>query len=288
MKKVLTWSPFVNSGEKPTGSFRMKTGTKTDKTVEMTVVNPTTKDSITSNYFVTSQLSGKLVWIDKIETKYGNKFRILLSTPNGLHQIDTDFNTDHLNGVLNVLKKGLKDDNYQLRFAVYPRKDASGNVKVKDGKQVFAKHLQLEGEGFFTKDNPKPESLKWVQKTTAKGKEWDNSAELVFWEEVIVDVQTELITKGVAVPFSYGSLIFTNVQNQYGRKNISADIVERGVKLYESVKGNYQYAMSKKIQTNADDFFNEDFSQEEPQSSVASSVPLSTTVKVAGADDLPF
>jgi hypothetical protein len=97
--------------------------------------------------------------------------------------------------------------------------------------------------------------LEWVKTKTPKGVDYDNSKEMIFWENSIVALQEFLINSGVAVPLSYGSVLCTSTELGYeGGKIISADLLKKSEDMRKAVSEIIIFPYATK-QTNADDVF---------------------------------
>jgi hypothetical protein len=260
-KRLIQWETGQHEGK---GIFK----TKCDKALPGAInFSGETTKKVKYDYYalVARNLSGKLRWIDKIEGKFQTTIKVIVESEKGFHEINFYHNVNNLSDVLGPLKvlgKKIIDTPISFSYAILDKKDKNGNFVLNDNKEVKkVKRIFIQAEGntvqqFFNQEkNPKPKDLEWVKTKTPKGVDYDNSKEMIFWENSIVALQEFLINSGVAVPLSYGSVLCTSTELGYeGGKIISADLLKKSEEMRKAVSERIIFPYATK-QTNADDVF---------------------------------
>lgn len=206
-------------------------------------------------------IHGQLVWIDKNFMEFNGKTKTSLTL--AFKTIDGDidilsmpFDGFSLRNVMNHLC-GMKDavytDQIKLTYGVWKKKDAGQIVIGNNGEAVYSSSLNFEGIAPLyplSKDVDmnyweirKQKGLEPIKTKNRRGEdEWDDSAEMDFWDKPLVGLQRKLIENYIAIPFSYNSWICGEVKNPSGGGNQPPEIVETVKSLYETcVKGKYEY-----------------------------------------------
>jgi hypothetical protein len=277
-KRLVQWETGQHEGK---GIFKTKCNKELPGAINF---SGETAKKVKYDYYalIARNLSGKLRWIDKIEGKFQTTIKVILESDKGFHEINFYHNVNNLADVLGPLKvlgKKIIDTPISFSYAILDKKDKNGNYVLNDNKEVKkVKRIFIQADGntvqqFFNQEkNPKPKDLEWVKTKTPKGVDYDNSKEMIFWENSIVALQEFLINSGVAVPLSYGSVLCTSTELGYeGGKIISADLLKKSEDMRKAVSERIVFPYATK-QTNADDVFDvfENYS-----SSPASSQPES-------------
>lgn len=282
MKKVAKWQ-LHNENNKGMFKCRLTNQTKNSKRFQ-----GTTAKGIAYDYhaYLSSEISGKLVWIDHVKGKFGNRFTLTLEQEKGIHTLEMDVSSSNLSNVVGcLLNCDFTNEYFNLSYAIMPSKDKMGNqIFDSAGKQKFNKRIFIKSNGntiksIYSVENPKPENIKWTQ--NAKG-EWDDSKEIIFWTNHIANIQTELVENDIAIPFSIDSYVFTQISNPF-YKLVDSDVVMKGTELYKKKRPTFQFLYEVSKANNADSVFEEeeikvdDFKQKEV-----------FTKEEEEIDDLPF
>lgn len=257
-KKVLTWETHTDG---KTGSFKCKLN---QDTVLSTIISGTTKDGKPYSYpaFITDELSGNIIWLDAIEGKFSKSLRIVLDSGNGYVQLDLQLNSKNLNAILSpilTLGKDFYKGSISIKHVLI-HKDKEGKlIMSKDGSKAQPKRfifMSQNGQNikhFYSQENPKPQEIAWVKGLNG----FDDSKEIVFWVNKIHKLQEALIKAKVALPLSYGSMIYTSAESQFF-KIISPEALEAGNELYKAKRDTFQYINSSGSSKSSNDFFSDD------------------------------
>jgi len=215
--------------------------------------------------FPIKRVTGKLVWIDKLQKKFGNKFVLVLEGANGnLNVVENSFGVGNIKDICNRLL-AIHNDNGQdyskwlgmnMTLAYWVFKD-----KVENGVQLYNSNVVIEEQkkGYYNKDErPMPEKLKWTKQLNGKGEEeWNSIEELKFWEKFILGIQKALLTNGTAIPVLptfYTSLLCGVIANPTGIEQ-PQEIVSLAQSVWNNVKDKYHFAfMKEQNQSTSDDF----------------------------------
>lgn len=235
--------------------------------------------------YISTQLSGKLVWLDYIKGKFSNYVLVALENEKGIHQINIPINASLITDVVGALSN-LKtfDTNISINHAIFDKTDENGNVSLNaknEVKKVRKLFVYINGErvlSIWTKDNPKPAEAKW--KKNAKG-EWDDSNDISYMTQFIAEIQSKLIKSKQALPLNYGSRICTKVSDEFFT-TLAPELVEKAKEIFTSKKSTFTYLQSSASSSNADDVFND-----EPEHEVLINHPA-PTIQQEEYDDLPF
>lgn len=207
------------------------------------------------------KITGKLVWIDKNFIEFSGKTKTTLTL--AFQTIDGDidilsmpFDGFALRNVMNHLcgmKGAALTDQITLTYGVWKKKTDGKAVTGTDGKAIWNTSLNFEGVAPLYSLSKDVEHNYWnlrsqkgiepVKFVNSKGDdEYDDRAEMEFWDKPLVGLQRKLIESGNAVPFSYNSWICGEAVNFSGGGNQPDEIKELVKHLYETkVKGGFQY-----------------------------------------------
>jgi hypothetical protein len=151
------------------------------------------------------------------------------------------------------MKDGVFTDQITLTYGVWKKKEDGKVVIGQDGKAVWNTSLNFEGIAPFYSLSKDVEHNYWnirkqkgfepVKFVNAKGDdEYDDRAEMAFWDKYLVGLQIKLVKSGGAIPFSYNSWICGDAVNPSGGGNPPDEIKEQVKHLYEvNVKGQFQH-----------------------------------------------
>lgn len=210
-------------------------------------------------------IAGKLRWIDKQDNgEYGTNLALFLESEKYLHKISVRYDPYNLKDVLNHLcgmGKEVASRVINISYWVRKAQKADKSLKVNDsGEPIWNKSLSFRDiTPQFTfdewKDFAQTNGLEWQQIKRADGKkEWISDAEYQYWDGRLLGIQRFLLKEGLALPFSYNSMIACEAPNPSGGGNLTADEIEQCKEIYERVKGEYKFPFSKNT-VSADDVF---------------------------------
>lgn len=196
---------------------------------------------------------GHLRWVDKVMPNFTGaraQIALFLETEERLHRITLKYDAQNLNNIMNNLC-GLGATAHEtflnLTYWVRKQKDANGNVKTTErGEPRWAQTLMfhdVKPQYSFEewRDFAAQNGLQWEQVKRANGTaEWVADAELKYWDERIVKMQRYLLSKGTALPFTYGSLIACEANNPSGGGNLTTAEIAECAHIYEKVKSEYK------------------------------------------------
>ena len=259
MKNVIYWDcKTVQNGDKQSGVFSTRvaansTGARRDKGSNAAGIE------WDNWYRDATAIRGKLRWLDVVLPTYtGAKAQVVMLFENekAVHRIATRYDASTCHQIINHfwgLGKGLPDHFFQaVGYEVYPKKQDKKPVLNDKGQIIYNKHLSFaDVKPHFTyeawKDYEQTHGLQWKKVRRAGGKEeWDTSDALMFWDKQIISIQRMLLKAGTALPFSYGSLIVTAVENPSGGGNLTADEIEECQRIYERERDNYKMPFGRK------------------------------------------
>lgn len=253
MKQVFFWDcKAIQQGEKLTGVFSTRVAPNT----------PGARHDVGENqagikwdnwYRDATAIRGNLRWIDVVLPNYtGAQAQVVMFFENekAVHRIGIKYDAGNCHQIINALWGVGKDlPNYffhSVGFEVYPKK-IDGKIKLNEkGGTVYNRHLSFADiTPKFTyekwKDFEQEKGLMWVKVRKAGGKEeWDTSAALKFWDTQILSIQRLLLKAETALPFTYGSILVTGVENPSGGGNLEAHEIAECQRIYERIRGEYK------------------------------------------------
>ena len=147
-------------------------------------------------------------------------------------------------------------------YEVYPKKRDGKPVVNDKGQTVYNKLLSFaDVTPKFNyeqwKDYEQQHGLQWVKTKKAGGKEeWDTSAALKFWDGAVIGIQRLLLKAGTALPFSYGSILVTGVENPSGGGNLTAAEIGECTRIYERIRNEYKMPFGR-VEIDADSIMDE-------------------------------
>lgn len=255
---VIQWSP------KKTGKGCFMTRVPSDYPGAVRVQGVTASNVPFDYYgFTVSQITGKLVWVDKKENgKFGQVFLIALKNDKGMiHIIEAFYNASHLKSFLNRLLMADKTQTMSVGYFSFEKQDKNGQPVMSDTtKKPIIESTFLINQGgvkiptYYTVDRKMPETTQWVDIVVAGKKVKDSTPEIAFWEKYIIAIQKELLASGQAVPFTYNSLICGALDNPTGAKQ-TGDIIDKARAEWEKVKGQYKFQWQTEAQGRTSDDF---------------------------------
>lgn len=299
VKNILTWTTFSQDNK---GVFKCKLHSKMP---ESKFIQGTTKDGEKYEHYayISKLITGRLVWIDIIDGKYGKTIRVVLKTEKGIHQLDIPYRIDFLSDVMNRFKaigKDIFEKPISISYAIFTKdKDGKPLLSKKTNEPTTKRNIFIYFDGklvspYYTKERPKPEETKWNK--NAEGK-WDFGGEFVFWCNSIVSIQKLLVEKEIAIPLSYNSLLFTKEPSDF-YKTHDENTVVKGMELYTSSKSDYKYLYgSSNASDSADDvfgYFDADYEDSsdtfahEDDSLTIDADPFDVAMPPDTSDDIPF
>lgn len=262
MNQVFRWSPAVrtkDNGDK-FGVFQCKCPGTTPGAKRHQGKN----DMLEWDYYAidASKVSGRVVWVDKTFSEFNNKtitsLMVALQTPSGdIDIVQMPFDGFNLRNVMNNIC-GIGDkiatDTITMTYGVWKKKDKDKKpVFNAKGEQIWSKTLNFEGTTPIYSMSPDVEKNYWqfrednglepVKTRNKKGEEeFDDSAEMEFWDRGLVATIRRLMKSGVAIPFSYNSWICGQAVNPTGGGNLTQEEQELVSAAYEAkVKGKFEY-----------------------------------------------
>ena len=296
---VIQWSP------KKTGKGCFMTRVPSDYPGAVRVQGVTASNVPFDYYgFTVSQITGKLVWVDKKENgKFGQVFLIALKNDKGMiHIIEAFYNASHLKSFLNRLLMANKAQTMSVGYFSFEKQDKNGSPVMSDTtkKPIIESTFLIHQGGvkipaYYTVERKMPESTQWVDIVVAGKKVKDSTPEITFWEKYIMAIQKELLASGQAVPFTYNSLICGALDNPTGAKQ-TGDIIEKARAEWEKVKANYKFQWQTEAQGRTSDDFS--YNPTPERESVTAQVyappivpPMDAPFDISSLDDsedLPF
>lgn len=261
MKQVFRWSPSIRTKENGDkyGVFQCKCPETTKGAQRHVGENEMLKWDFWA--IDCGKIMGQLVWIDKNFMSFDGRSKTTLTlafkTIDGeIDVLSLPFDGFTLRNVMNHLC-GLKDEvltrHITLTYGVWKKKEDGKQVMGKNGKPVWSSTLNFDNVNplySLAKDNPanywemrKQKGIEPIKSINSKGQEeWDDRAEMAFWDKPLVGLQRKLVESGNAIPFSYNSWICGDAVNPSGGGNQPEEIKEAIKELYERVvRPNYTY-----------------------------------------------
>lgn len=292
-KKVIFWEAArymadnlasTTTLKKPVGKFKTRVSATTKGAELFQGVNKTNEPY---KYYalLADKISGRVVWVDKVADKYqGAKLALWIEGEKRLHKVLFKYDAQPCRGLINRLLGAGADiitQTMEIGYWVHPRQNQDGSVKLNDKNEVTYQ------ENIVIKDVPKKiddfktfateNGLDWIKNTDAKGVvSYNNSAELKFWDSKIASLQTALLKKGIAVPFTYGSFICSTTKNPSGAANLSEELINLAKARIEEIKDMYEMPYST-AGTNADDIDIEEDDNAEQLTPAKSENPVQST-----------
>ena len=261
MNQIFRWSPALREKENGDkfGVFQCKCPETTRGAKHYKGEN----DMVSWDFWAVDcgKITGKLVWIDKNFMEFNGKTKTTLTlafktTDGDIDILSMPFDGFSLRNVMNHLcgmKQGATTDQITLTYGVWKKKEEGKVVTGKNGKAVWNTSLNFEGVAPFYSLSKDVENNYWelrkqkglepIKFVNAKGgEEYDDRAEMAFWDKFLVGLQLKLVQSGTAIPFSYNSWICGDAVNPSGGGNVPDEIKEQVKHMYETVvKGQYQY-----------------------------------------------
>lgn len=283
MKSVFFWDcKTVQSGAKVSGVFSTKVAANSPGARHDKGQSPDGSIVWDNWYRDATAIRGNLRWIDIVLPNFtGATAQLVMFFENekAVHRIAIKYNAANLHGIINNLwgvGKSIPTHFFQaVGFEVYPKKK-DGKIVVNDkGQPVYNKHLSFSDvTPKFNydqwKDYEQDHGLQWMKVIKAGGKgEWDTSAALKFWDAAVLGIQRLLLKAETALPFTYGSILVTAVENPSGGGNLTAAEIGECQRIYERIRSEYKMPFSR-VEIDADSILEE---PEPVQRVVSSSAP---------------
>lgn len=254
MKPVFFWDcKTVQVGAKVSGVFSTKVAENAPGARHDKGQSPDGSIVWDNWYRDATAIRGHLRWIDIVLPNFtGATAQVVMFFENekAVHRISVKYNAANLNGIINNLwgvGKSIPTHFFQaVGYEVYPKKKDGKPVVNDKGQTVYNKHLSFaDVTPHLTyekwKEYEETNNLQWVKIKKAGGKEeWDTSAALKFWDSQVISIQRMLLKAGTALPFSYGSIIVTGVENPSGGGNLEAHEIAECQRIYERIRNEYK------------------------------------------------
>lgn len=309
MKNVIYWDcKTVQNGDKQSGVFSTRVAPNSPGARHDKGSNEAGNIKWDNWYRDATAIRGNLRWLDVVlPTFKGATAQIVMLFENekAVHRISTRYDASTCHQIINHLwglGKGLPEHFFQaVGYEVYPKKKDNKPVVNDKGQIVYNKHLSFaDVTPHFTyeawKDYEQKNGLQWKKERKAGGKEeWDTSDALMFWDKQILSIQRMLLKAGTALPFSYGSILVTAVENPSGGGNLTAEEIAECQRIYERERDNYKMPFGRK-EIDADSVLDEPMDYEyskkdpgaEPQEAETANFPIEAPAGADDFSDLPF
>lgn len=270
MKPVFFWDcKTVQIGAKVTGVFSTKVAENAPGARHDKGQSPDGSIVWDNWYRDATAVRGHLRWIDIVLPNFtGATAQVVMFFENekAVHRISVKYNAANLNGIINSLwgvGKQIPTHFFQaVGYEVYPKKRDGKPVVNDKGQTVYNKHLSFaDVTPKFNyeqwKDYEQQHGLQWVKTKKAGGKEeWDTSAALKFWDGAVIGIQRLLLKAETALPFSYGSILVTGVENPSGGGNLTAAEIGECTRIYERIRSEYKMPFGR-VEVDADSIMDE-------------------------------